>query len=282
MRGCYLKFNEIPQIGFAHHFSMTNYIQKYGIKYNGIEIVYIKSGGIAAELYGKNYDIEPGSVLVFDRSVPMKLVSKTGAVQTHCSVQIKIAEGILPIDSDTTFLKDGFAGILVPFITPPCQENEEIKKEIYSIISTIGNMGDAGRFSASLRAMGILSKLDGMYRQKLYSKNSRASILEYKIKHYVAENISKDLPLSKIAEVMGKTPNYLNSVFKGATGMGIHQYINKERVRTICEMMQTQGISFKKACECVSILDVSYGYRLFKKHTGVTPTAFLEGKHLVK
>ena len=106
--------------------------------------------------------------------------------------------------------------------------------------------------------------------------------MEYKIKHFIANNISKELPLSKIAEAMGKTPNYLNSVFKDATGMGIHQYISRERVRTICELMQTQGIPFKKACECVSILDVSYGYRLFKKHTGVTPGAFLEGKHLEK
>lgn len=282
MKGLYLKFDEIPQIGFAHHFLMNNYVQNYGIRYDGIEIVYIKTGEITAQLYGKKYDIEPGSILVFHRNMPLTLISPKGSCQTHCSVHIKIKGDILPIESEECFLKSGSGGVLIPFITPPCQENEEIKKELYSIVSTVGNMGEAGRFSASLCAMGILSKLDGMYRQKLYAKNSGASILEYKVKHFIAENINKDLSLSKIAEAMGKTPNYLNSVFKNATGMGIRQYINKERARTICELMQIQGASFKMACESVSILDVSYGYRLFKKQTGVTPAAFLAGKHLEK
>ena len=40
-----LKFNEIPEIGFAHHYYTENYLQKrYSKNHNSIEIVYVNEG----------------------------------------------------------------------------------------------------------------------------------------------------------------------------------------------------------------------------------------------
>ena len=77
---------------------------------------------------------------------------------------------------------------------------------------------------------------------------------------------------------MARTPNYLNSVFKKSAGMGIHQYINKEKVRIISELILERKLPFKKACESVGIEDISYGYRMFKKHTGLTPSQYMESQ----
>ena len=71
------------------------------------------------------------------------------------------------------------------------------------------------------------------------------------------------------------TPNYINSVFKKRQGISIRQYINKEKVSLICELMHHRGVSFKIACENAGIFDVSYGYRLFKKSMGITTKEFL-------
>ena len=136
--------------------------------------------------------------------------------------------------------------------------------------------------SASLAACGILARLDRLYRQKLHTGRGASSLLEYKIKRYVAENIHRSIPLSDLAAALDKTPNYLNSVFKAASGISIHQYIAREKVRLIGELMEGKGLSFQTACENVAIEDISYGYRLFKKHMGVTPRAYLSSeKHRV-
>ncbi len=282
MQGIHLKFEDIPTIGFAHHFNMENYSQSYNIKDDSFEIVYIKTGEVIAELYDKVYDIEPGSILVLFRRLPIKLHAKNGSPHTHSSVQIKVPGTTQFIDSDFQLPKDGARGVILPFITPPCQENELIKKDLYSIISLLGGASESGRFSAALCAMGILSKLDSIYIQKIYAKKNNSSLLDYKIKQYISRNISNNLSLADIAEAIGKSPNYLNSVFKKVNDIGIHQYINREKVRIIGECIKNRGFSFKDACESVSVYDVSYGYRLFKKHSGVTPGAFLEGIQLNK
>jgi len=278
----YLQFDEVPQIGFAHHFQMNDYWQNFDdIPDNSFEIVYVKTGNIRISLYEKHYDIPPQSVLVLDHSLPIVLSSIDGVQHKHCTMQVK-TKGIIRFSETQSIAPNPQENaMVVPFITLPCPENEEIKKELYAGISTISTLGENGRFPAALSALGILSKLNNMYRQKFYDKGNTASLWDYKIKQYVAEHMNEEIPLAKIAAAIGKSPNYLNSVFKENNGIGIHQYISRERIRLICELMENQSIPFKNACEQVAILDVSYGYRLFKKHTGITPGGFLKGAHFV-
>jgi two-component system response regulator YesN len=79
---------------------------------------------------------------------------------------------------------------------------------------------------------------------------------------------------------MDKTPNYLNSVFRKATGVSIHQYINREKMRLAASLMEEQSLTFAEACENVGISDLSHGYRLFKRHMGVTPKEYLSADRL--
>ena len=46
----FLKFNSLPQIGFAHNFYTENYFYEYGSHNKSFEIVYVVSGDILAEL----------------------------------------------------------------------------------------------------------------------------------------------------------------------------------------------------------------------------------------
>ena len=266
MNGICLGFTSVPHIGFAHHFRMENYMQDMAnIKKpelydnKGIEIVYIKEGSIIAEVYGKKYNIEPGSIVVILRALPFKLYAKDSAVRTHCSLELR-TEYTHSIIYDTSLADKDSTDLLLPFINPPCRENEEIKKILFSIVSNVGARAGRATTADCADAMHILSRLDRIYRQKLY------------------ERIHRPIPLDEIAEHMARTPNYLNSVFKKSAGMGIHQYINKEKVRIISELILDRKLPFKKACESVGIEDISYGYRMFKKHTGLTPSQYMESQ----
>lgn len=95
-----------------------------------------------------------------------------------------------------------------------------------------------------------------------------------KAKKYIAGHLSGKIELSEIAKYCGRTPNYINSVFKSAMGITIGKYIAKEKVNMIAELKMTKDITFEEVCLSVGIEDVSYGYRFFKKYTGVSPKKY--------
>ena len=276
-----LQFKEVPKIGFAHHFRMEKYRQVYGLANDhSMEITYIKSGRITAELYGKRYNIEPGSIVVLFRHLPFRLYSADGSSQSHCVVQL-LMDYQMEVLEEEQGIKFEYDRLLLPFVMEPCPENESLKKELYAIVSAINGEDGNKSFATSLTAMGILSHIDSIYRSQISASRNMQSILEYKVKKYIIEHIDKEIALGEIAEKIGKTPNYINSVFKTSTGMTILQYINHEKVRMIAELLMNKGVSFKAACENVGIQDVSYGYRLFKKHIGMSPGRYVSGEQIL-
>jgi len=270
----FLKFDTLPQIGFAHHFYTEQYHYTYRSHKKSFEIVYVNSGGIEAELYGEKIYANEGSVFVLFRHLPIQVASVSGKPQSHCTVQVEF-------DYDFTLLTDDTvpesSGMLLPFVTPACTETEQIKRELYSIVSDMGISRDENSFSCSLKFLDLMRRLDALARHKHTEKSDSASIISYKVKKYITRNIEKSITLSEIADVIDKTPNYINSAFKEANGITINQYISREKITIIAALMQKQGLSFKTACDNVGISDTSYGYRLFKKHMGITPGEFLSG-----
>lgn len=268
-----LEFSGLPQIGFAHHFYYAGLHQgRYGKDEKTFELVYVKSGEIAFELYGRHCTVPAGGIFLLFRHLPVQIFC-TGA---HCSVQLSMDYELTLLEEEGS--REDFPGIVLPVVIPPCAEAEAIKRELYSIVSQMNISRETAHFAASLAAAGILERINRFYRSGLSASQHAPSSLSYKIKKYIAGAMDKDIPLSDLAETLDKTPNYLNAVFKEANGITIHQYINREKVRVIAELMEDKGLSFKAACENVAITDVSYGYRLFKKHTGVTPGDYLAGK----
>ena len=275
----FLKFDSLPQIGFAHHFYMEKYSYTYGNSFNrSFEIVYISSGDIRAELYGETFLVKEGSIFVLFRDLPIKLTSVDGKPQAHCTVQAEF-------DYDFTLLKEPDAqsgGILLPFVTAPCSETERVKAELFSITSDVGVSREENSFSASLRFLGIMQKLDRIARRQARSNVSSSSLISYRVKNFIAKNIQHPITLATLSDELRKSPNYINSAFKTANGITVNQYIANVRVNRIAELMQVHGLSFKAACENTAINDLSYGYRLFKKHTGITPGEFLGGMQIKK
>ncbi len=281
-----LQFQKIPQIGFFHHFYMENYhMDLYkppseDPDLQSLEIVYVKSGAIVAELYSEQYQIAPGSILILPHCLPILLKTADGKPHSHSAIQLISDFKYELLDEGS--IDPSQKNLLLPMITPPSTENEYLKKDFFSIISSANINMPSPPISVSLSAIGILGKIDSMYRSSLYANKSITSLWEHKIKRYIAEHINSNIPLSEIAAAFDKSPNYLNGVFKSATGTGIHRYISQEKAKLIGEMILKNDLPFKDACQNVGITDISYGYRLFKKHMGVTPGTYASEKKYLK
>lgn len=275
-----LEFAGVPRIGFAHHFSMEHYAQNLYKSESSFELVYVKEGAVTVCTDNLTFTVPPGGILLLFRNAPFSLSSADGKMHRHCSVQLKTDYRVTLL-SDGEQPPDGFCCLLLPLVLPPCSETENIKKDLYTIVSDIGTARRERELSAAVTALGILGRLDQIQRQRSITGNP-ASIWEYRIKQYITRHIHKEITLDEIAAALDKTPNYLNSVFRRATGTSIHRYINNEKVQLIADLMENRSMSFKAACASVGIADVSYGYRLFKKHMGVTMSSYLSGERKEK
>ena len=266
----FLQFEVLPTIGFAHHFYTDNCHTLYGRHHTGFEVAYITDGSLNAELYGKTLPIPTGSVIVLFRELPILLHSDS--YHAHCTVHVDVPH-TLSLQENISSTQT--QGLLLPFVSLPCPENELIKKKLFSIISRIGVSREENAFRCSLDFLEILNLLNTVATRS-QTPESVSTNISYKVKQYVTTNMDRPLSLADISTALGKTPNYINRLFREANGITIIQYIRREKVHRIVSLISKQQLSFKTACENVGITDTAYGYRLFKKYTGVTPNQYLQ------
>ncbi len=279
MSATLITFQDIPKFGFAHHLYTEDPWQVQKDLQQSFVLVYVKSGHLTAQIYGRTFEAPAESVLILFRHVPFRLSSAEGCPQDYCSIQV-YANYSFDFMEDSDDFPPGFSGLALPVVTLPGSDTEQIKKDMYAIVSTLSISRVLYGTSAAMALCGILFKLDAIYRQKLHRGRSAFSYWEDRIKRYLAGHMQEQITLASLAQVMDKTPNYLNSVFSQATGISIHQYINREKMRLAATLMETRQLTFRDACENVGINDLSHGYRLFKRHMGVTPKEYMSGEHL--
>lgn len=275
----YLKFSSIPDIGFAHHYCSDKYSFDYGKTLGSFEITYINSGAMVAELYDKTFYINKGDILVLFRQLPIKLRSLGEGEQSHCTVQLQFDYDFELIEKSEKRPDDGF---ILPFVTKQGEYTDEMRKSLYEIVSKVSQAPDRRSLSASIKALEIMKKLDSIAREENPDSNTYHSHIALMAENFIKENIDKKISLSDISKEIGKSPNYINFAFKKEKGTTLNDYINREKVNLIITLMQKQGLHFTKACSCVGITDPCYGYRLFKKHTGITPNMFFKSQQMIR
>jgi len=91
---------------------------------------------------------------------------------------------------------------------------------------------------------------------------------------YINENIENNITLTELAGYIGKSPNHVSHAFKSEKGITITEYANIQKIKLIKSLMQ-DGSSFKEACVSAGLCDETYGYRLFKRYTGITPKEYM-------
>ena len=262
-----LNFEQIPRIGFAHHCYTEQHTTVYGKHHRGFEVAYITSGKLTLHVEGKTFTAAAGSVIVLFRELPITL--STTAPQSHCTVQAE-----MPFTVRLTETAEGSDGLLLPIIVPPCAETEVIKKLLFGIISDRSTERKGNDLSLALNFLNVLRTLDTVAKREA-AVHTPASLVSYQTKRYIAEHLRHSITLQDLSQYFGKTPNYINRLFREANGITINQYINRERVQLIASLIRHGELSFKSACENAGIADIAYGYRLFKKHTGITPKQYL-------
>jgi AraC family transcriptional regulator len=95
-----------------------------------------------------------------------------------------------------------------------------------------------------------------------------------RVVEYIHENLTEDLPLSKLAAVAGLSQYRFSHNFKLATGIAPHQFIIRERMELAKRMLRETNMSVIAIAYAVGCGNPSRFTLLFHRTTGITPSVY--------
>lgn len=141
-------------------------------------------------------------------------------------------------------------------------------KELFELIQQDSPNRDMLALSKLIQ---LLTLLDGL-RSTVDAPIQKESLL-HQVLQYLNEHYTEDISVAQVAEAFHITPSYLAHWFKNRTGLSPWNYVILRRLKRANDLM-TQGHSAEEACYRVGFDNYANFFRLYKKHTGVSPSQF--------
>ena len=104
-------------------------------------------------------------------------------------------------------------------------------------------------------------------------KSSIGEIVE-KANRIINERFNQELTLDDISKELYVSPQYLSRMYKNETGENFIERLTAVRIENAKKLMKEGEYSIKEICYMSGYCDPNYFSRLFKKHEGISPSAY--------
>lgn len=91
--------------------------------------------------------------------------------------------------------------------------------------------------------------------------------------HYIDEHLADNITIENLAKQVYLHPNYFIVFFKGILGYSPIQYVNQRRMETAKSLLLKQECNVSAVASRVG-MQIYYFSRMFKAHTGLTPSRY--------
>jgi len=103
----------------------------------------------------------------------------------------------------------------------------------------------------------------------------------WKARCFILGHLGEELSLTRVADFVNISPNYLSEEFKRVTGSKFVDYIARTRVEKACELLTISNLRISEIAFEVGFQSLSQFNRAFKRLSGKSPTEYraAEGGH---
>lgn len=98
------------------------------------------------------------------------------------------------------------------------------------------------------------------------------------IQDYIMNHYRENIAIAALAELVQRTPNYISTVFRQVTGQTITEYTQQIRIAAACNFLINSQMTVGEISDYLGFCEQSYFNKVFKKVTGVPPSAYLKEK----
>ena len=158
------------------------------------------------------------------------------------------------------------------------KEPDEINPYLRAIEDCLErNLTAAGRMCLKDLSVNIFALLSEIARQCL-DFESRLSVPD--IRTELSHNPESNYDISEVARKCGLSVRSFERQFKALTGCSFLLYLTGNRIGYACRLLKTTKYSVQDIVTICNFRSISYFYKVFRKHTGVTPCVFRGEKTL--
>lgn len=124
-------------------------------------------------------------------------------------------------------------------------------------------------------AVAYLRKVaEAIFTLQSEDNETELGLLRAKIDHYIEENLSGDLSLTRISKVVHFNPTYLSRIFKESYHYSLSEYIGIKRLAAAKHLLLHTELKIQDICERTGDYSFTNFCRFFKKSTGFTPQEY--------
>lgn len=258
---------EVIHAEYYHCTSTWGYINQI----NNCNKLYLIMDG---EGYGKIDNIEfrvcPGQLILIPANSIHSFHSSSGNDITKYFCHFKAKTGNLELFE---FLKS-------PYIITVDDNKSliELFEQLISSFTSNGYMGVLRENSVLLQI--ILFYLEHIPDDEIEIVETKSTEILSSVINYITNNLSKNISINDLAELVYLHPNYFIRYFKKHMGSSPKNYINKLKLEKAKELLITTKLSIVDISKEIGYSDSCYFSKYFKKITGFTPTEFRDIKNI--
>ena len=123
----------------------------------------------------------------------------------------------------------------------------------------------------------LLRLNNGTAVEKRLLRGGLAGWQEKKVAQYIEEHLSEDVSLATLADIVRLSPYHFVRVFKRSFGLPPHRYLSSLRIERAKSLLANQAMSVTQIGANLGFSETSSFTTTFRKHTGLTPTAYRRG-----
>ena len=97
---------------------------------------------------------------------------------------------------------------------------------------------------------------------------------------YIDNNYNRKISLEDVGEYVNLSVVHLSRLFKAETGKTVLDYINDSKMLKAEQMLNTGKYKIYEIANELGFNNAHYFSTMFKKFTGMTPSEYLQNKHL--
>ena len=219
-----------------------------------VGFIYVTSGEVLVDVDGTSFLCQPGQILMIPQQHPFSIRYYRSAI--------------------------GYTGGFAPSAVADSKSLRYLSAPLHQ-----GFWFDEGAFMAELFNMlaSSFEKGDSVFVEKgldlllLRIKPNLPATIPAAVSSFLESVFNPDhLPgtIASYAEEAGISENYLSRLVKQSTGRSVGAWIDIVRIQRAKRLLSSTDLSIIDIASSVGVGDQSYFSRLFKKETGITPSAF--------
>ncbi len=106
------------------------------------------------------------------------------------------------------------------------------------------------------------------------TSNGAEPVEIWRARNFIHQHFDEELSLTRVANFVNISANYLSEKFKCVTGINFVDYVARTRIEKACDLLRNSNSRVSEIAFEVGFQSLSQFNRVFKKLIGKSPTAY--------